>query len=293
MKRGTTKHPKMQRLARALDCPKLMAVGVMESLWHFAAQYCQPGDIGRYSDREIADAIDYDGDATQLVAGLREARWIDAHDVHRLVLHDWFEHADDAVHISLARSVRRFASGEMPHLTRLSTKEREEIEAKFCAHTKRTASARRAHRSAPKAPQSALPSPALPCPALPSPTKETAPSASAEVGGFGEFWKAYPRKTAKAAAERAWRSLTIAGTLPAVDVLLAAVTQAARSPGWQKDRGQFIPHPATWLTGRRWEDESPSTHRAATPKPPNPLDAFEAAEREIQDARAAAGGARG
>ena len=24
---------------------------------------------------------------------------------------------------------------------------------------------------------------------------------------------------------------------------------------WQKDDGKFIPYPATWLNGRRWEDE--------------------------------------
>ena len=24
---------------------------------------------------------------------------------------------------------------------------------------------------------------------------------------------------------------------------------------WNRDNGQFIPHPATWLNQRRWEDE--------------------------------------
>jgi hypothetical protein len=29
------------------------------------------------------------------------------------------------------------------------------------------------------------------------------------------------------------------------------------SQQWTKDGGQFIPMPATWLNGRRWEDETP------------------------------------
>jgi hypothetical protein len=27
------------------------------------------------------------------------------------------------------------------------------------------------------------------------------------------------------------------------------------SAEWTKDGGQFIPHPATWLNQKRWEDE--------------------------------------
>ena len=40
-----------------------------------------------------------------------------------------------------------------------------------------------------------------------------------------------------------------------VDVLLAAIASQKKSPQWQKDNGQFIPHPATWLNGQRWEDQ--------------------------------------
>ena len=30
-----------------------------------------------------------------------------------------------------------------------------------------------------------------------------------------------------------------------------------QSQQWRKDGGQYIPMPATWLNGRRWEDEAP------------------------------------
>ena len=29
------------------------------------------------------------------------------------------------------------------------------------------------------------------------------------------------------------------------------------SEGWKKDRGRYIPLPASWLNGKRWEDELP------------------------------------
>lgn len=72
-------------------------------------------------------------------------------------------------------------------------------------------------------------------------------------GGFTEFWQAYPRKVAKPQAVKAWRKLkpdtqTLTG-------MLAGLERDRRSDQWLRDGGQFIPHPATWLNGRRWEDE--------------------------------------
>ena len=66
---------------------------------------------------------------------------------------------------------------------------------------------------------------------------------------FAEFWQAYPRKVAKADAEKAWRK--VAGE---ADAILAGLRRFAGCEQWAKDGGQFIPYPATWLNGRRWED---------------------------------------
>lgn len=41
---------------------------------------------------------------------------------------------------------------------------------------------------------------------------------------------------------------------------LAAWTVSA---DWTKDGGQYIPHAATWLNGKRWEDELPQPVSAA------------------------------
>lgn len=71
---------------------------------------------------------------------------------------------------------------------------------------------------------------------------------------FDAFWGAYPKKVSKAAAEKAFHKLKPDDAL--LETMLAAIEQQKRSAEWQKDDGQFIPYPATWLNGRRWEDES-------------------------------------
>ncbi len=80
--------------------------------------------------------------------------------------------------------------------------------------------------------------------------------------GFAQFWAAYPRKTAKARANRAWRRLKVDETTLAV--ILAALERDKQSDQWQRDGGQYIPYPATWLHDRRWEDADPG---AAAPAP--------------------------
>jgi len=71
--------------------------------------------------------------------------------------------------------------------------------------------------------------------------------------GFDRFWQAYPRKTAKPQAAKAFARLR--PDEPLLSRMLAALALQRQSAQWQRDEGQFIPHPSTWLNGRRWEDE--------------------------------------
>ena len=72
---------------------------------------------------------------------------------------------------------------------------------------------------------------------------------------FDVFWAAYPRHTDKQAAFKAFVKLKPDDTL--MQVILAGIERQKQSAQWTKDGGQFIPHPATWLNGCRWEDELP------------------------------------
>jgi hypothetical protein len=75
-----------------------------------------------------------------------------------------------------------------------------------------------------------------------------------DVDGFEAFWNAYPRKVAKQAALKAWTRLQPDGSLKAE--VQKALARAKRTRQWTRDGGEYIPHPATWLNNRRWEDES-------------------------------------
>jgi hypothetical protein len=83
-----------------------------------------------------------------------------------------------------------------------------------------------------------------------SPTAKTFPQE------FLDFWAAYPKKTGKDAAYRAWQTKKRERRLPAIDDLLEAVRKAKASSQWQEDGGKYIPNPSTWLNQGRWEDEA-------------------------------------
>jgi hypothetical protein len=72
---------------------------------------------------------------------------------------------------------------------------------------------------------------------------------------FLTFWSAYPRKVGKDEAYRTWQKRN--GDMPSIDGILASISKQKTSAQWQKDGGQFIPHPATWLNQGRWNDEIP------------------------------------
>jgi hypothetical protein len=70
---------------------------------------------------------------------------------------------------------------------------------------------------------------------------------------FEEFWIAFPKKIAKAIAQRSWNKINPDENMKTI--IIAAIAKHKSTEQWQKNDGQFIPHPATWLNQRRWEDE--------------------------------------
>jgi hypothetical protein len=77
---------------------------------------------------------------------------------------------------------------------------------------------------------------------------------------FELFYEAYPRKQGRQAAIKAWGKLNPdAGTTAEI---MRAIELQKQSEQWQQENGHFIPYPATWLNGRRWEDQlTPPTTR--------------------------------
>ncbi len=77
---------------------------------------------------------------------------------------------------------------------------------------------------------------------------------------FIEFWKEYPKKVGKLKAFESWQKHKCKNNL---SIILNAITEQSKTEQWCRDSGLYIPHPATWLNQRRWEDES---NKPLTPK---------------------------
>ena len=84
-------------------------------------------------------------------------------------------------------------------------------------------------------------------------------SRCASDDGFAAFWAAYPKKKSKGQALSAWKKLKPDSSLQVV--ILKAIEAQKRSPDWQKDKGKYIPYPATWLNAMAWEDEMPAEQK--------------------------------
>ncbi len=85
-----------------------------------------------------------------------------------------------------------------------------------------------------------------------SSSKLIPPTPKGAVSRFDDFWKAYPKKTAKEKALAIWKRDGLDAIAQAIidALLLVRVTE-----GWTKENGRYIPNPTTWLNGKRWEDE--------------------------------------
>jgi uncharacterized protein YdaU (DUF1376 family) len=66
---------------------------------------------------------------------------------------------------------------------------------------------------------------------------------------FAIFWSAYPTKTAKDAAFKAWKKVK-----PNLDDVMTALSWQRDCEQWRKG---FIPNPSTYLNQGRWKDEAP------------------------------------
>lgn len=80
---------------------------------------------------------------------------------------------------------------------------------------------------------------------------------------FETFWAEYPKKVKKPNAQRVWASLKPEAEL--VARIMQGLARWKQSDQWTRDDGRFIPHPATWLNNRQWEDEVQTRKAAKSP----------------------------
>jgi len=73
------------------------------------------------------------------------------------------------------------------------------------------------------------------------------------IDQFEAFWKIYPKKVSKENAKKAWIKIK------PNDELIAKITKAVKDQKLSDREQQFIPHAASWLNAKRWEDEIAGT----------------------------------
>ena len=70
---------------------------------------------------------------------------------------------------------------------------------------------------------------------------------------FNDFYSLYPKKVKKQDVKKWFQKNKPSNEL--FSSMLYSLEQFRASKEWQKDGGQFIPYPSTWLNQKRWEDE--------------------------------------
>jgi hypothetical protein len=98
---------------------------------------------------------------------------------------------------------------------------------------------------------------------------------------FEKFWKLYPRREHRRVAERSW------GKLKAADrsAVLADIPKR-QAANWAGRALSYIPHAASYLNQRQWQDElMPSAAAAVSPyAPPKPYEPLPAVTEEQRSA---------
>lgn len=70
------------------------------------------------------------------------------------------------------------------------------------------------------------------------------------------FWRAYPKRVGKDEAWKAWQKRV--NDMPATEEVLKSLEKQKASDQWNKDGGQYVPNPATWINRGSWADELPA-----------------------------------
>ena len=92
---------------------------------------------------------------------------------------------------------------------------------------------------------------------LPANAGEVGQVLTFEEQAFNEFWSIYPKKVNKKGAFKSFKAIKNLKTeLP---LILDAVQRFKVSKAWQKENGQYIPYPQTFINQERWKDQQQET----------------------------------
>lgn len=82
-------------------------------------------------------------------------------------------------------------------------------------------------------------------------TTQSHPVLGSAVEKFERFWSEYPKKFNRTDAEHAFVEVNACFHMPQIS---DAIRAGKASKDWQKNSGQYIPNPATWLRNQAWNN---------------------------------------
>lgn len=244
-------HRKLLAAADELEIEPAHMLGLLISFWLWALDNAPSGSLEGISSRMIARAAQWSGNPDELVSALKSAELLDEEPDGKLEIHDWYEYTGKLIDQREAeknRSRRRRAAAAAAPPSKSQTTAGQTEDAPQ-DNQKKTAG--RVDQSKPdqsKPDQGDQP-----------PNPQTEAKADAQARRFAEFWKAYPKKVGKKAAEKSWQKLKPDAEL--FERIMQAVTAAKSSDQWNRENGRFIPNPSTWINQGRWDDELPAAGR--------------------------------
>jgi hypothetical protein len=214
-------HPKLFKFASLTGYDMDRCIGKLHRLWWWALDYAEDGDLSKFQPETIASgmAIFDMNESKKVVNALVESGFIDQ---KTSFIHDWLDYAGKY----------------------LNSKYHTSNPAKYKRILKK-------HRGRPKGEPKGSPKAIH----LPLPTNLNQPTYQPKDSRarFEIFWGAYPKKKSKGRAEKAFFKIDPDEQLLAK--MLSSIERARTSRDWLKEKGRFIPHPATWLNDKGWEDE--------------------------------------
>jgi hypothetical protein len=231
MKKAALTSLKLKKLQRRLKLPLWQAIGLLETLWKVTESDAPAGDIGKHSNADLALAIEWEGDADELISALLECGWLDASDKYRLAVHNWPVHAPNYLKGGFAKNGKTFIRASEPKVAAISNNgvDNSLAPAKHLLST--------CHADAKVTPTS---------PNLSYPSNKN----GRQADRFNDFWRIYPKKVKKRPACEKWKAKHLDAK---ADELIADVANRLKSD--YRWKAGYIPDPPTYLTQERWEDE--------------------------------------
>ncbi len=89
MKHLTPESMKFKKLQRRLGVSAVVVAGTLEFLWIATQKNAKRGDIGQFSNEEIAIECGWEGDPDAFIEALIDCGWLDVCDTCRLVVNSW------------------------------------------------------------------------------------------------------------------------------------------------------------------------------------------------------------